>query len=99
MPVKITEAMLKQAIAEAVPKGRAYDVIDAACPGLIMRVGPKGVRFAFKIETGGTTHRLTFGSPPDIRPDRGSVAGERGSEQARETGAAFRRERSGSSRS
>ncbi|OHV15841.1 hypothetical protein BK022_16200 [Methylorubrum extorquens] len=67
MPVKLTEALVKQGIADAVPKGKAYDVIDAGCPGLIMRVGPRGVKFAFKFESGHRTHRLTFGSPETIR--------------------------------
>ncbi len=33
MPVKLTEALVKQSIADAVPKGKAYDLIDAGCPG------------------------------------------------------------------
>lgn len=67
MPVKLTEALVKQGVADAVPKGRAYDLIDAGCPGLLMRVGPRGVRFAFKFETGHKTHRLTLGSTDTLR--------------------------------
>lgn len=67
MPVKLNETLVKKALADVEAKAKAYDLIDAACPGLIMRVGPKGLRFAFKFETGGKTHRLTIGSPPDIR--------------------------------
>lgn len=62
MPIKLTEALVKQGIADAVPKGKAYDLIDAGCPGLIMRVGPRGVKFAFKFESGHKTHRITLGS-------------------------------------
>lgn len=67
MPIKLTEALVKQGIADAVPKGTAYDLIDAGCPGLLMRVGPRGVRFAFKFETGHKTHRLTLGSTDMLR--------------------------------
>jgi len=67
MPVKLTEALVKQGIADAVPKGRAYDLIDAGCPGLLMRVGPRGVKYAFKFESGHRTHRLTLGSTDMLR--------------------------------
>ncbi|SFU92751.1 hypothetical protein SAMN02799631_03184 [Methylobacterium sp. 174MFSha1.1] len=67
MPTKLTEALVRQGIADAVPKGKAYDVIDAGCPGLIMRVGPRGVKFAFKFESGHKTHRLTLGSTTILR--------------------------------
>jgi hypothetical protein len=67
MPIKLTEALVKQGVADAVPKGKGYDLIDAACPGLLMRVGPRGVRFAFKYETGHRTHRLTLGSTETLR--------------------------------
>lgn len=67
MPVKLTEALVRQGVADAVPKGRAYDLIDAGCPGLLMRVGPRGVRYAFKFETGHKTHRLTLGSTETLR--------------------------------
>lgn len=67
MPIKLTEALVRQGVADAVPKGKAYDLIDAGCPGLLMRVGPRGVRFAFKFETGHKTHRLTLGSTDTLR--------------------------------
>lgn len=67
MPIKLTEALVKKALADVEAKAKAYDLIDAACPGLILRVGPRGARFAFKYETGHRTHRLTFGSPDVIR--------------------------------
>ncbi len=67
MPIKLNEALVKQGIADAVPKGRAYDIIDAGCPGLIMRIGPRGVKFAFKFESGHKTHRLTLGSTTMLR--------------------------------
>ncbi|MGG3810125.1 integrase family protein [Methylorubrum rhodesianum] len=67
MPVKLTEAMVKKALADVEAKAKAYDLIDAGCPGLLLRVGPRGARFAFKFESGHRTHRLTFGSPETIR--------------------------------
>ncbi|BCM83813.1 site-specific integrase [Methylobacterium indicum] len=67
MPVKLNETLVKKALADVEAKAKAYDLIDAACPGLLLRVGPKGARFAYKYETGHKTYRLTFGSPEQIR--------------------------------
>ncbi|MBB5758516.1 integrase [Methylorubrum rhodinum] len=67
MPVKLTETLVKQALADVAAKAKAYDLIDTGCPGLLLRVGPRGARFAFKFESGHKTHRLTLGSPETIR--------------------------------
>jgi hypothetical protein len=65
MRVKLTDAAIRSY--EARPK--AYAVGDAACPGLCVRITPKGVKsfaFAYRNKASGKTDWLTLGRYPDL---------------------------------
>ncbi|TXN73260.1 integrase family protein [Methylobacterium sp. WL6] len=66
MPIRLSETIVKKALADVEAKRPAYDLIDGGCPGLLLRVGPRGARFSFKYESQERTCRLTLGGPATI---------------------------------
>jgi integrase len=65
MRVKLTDA----AIRSHAPRAAQYAIGDAACPGLCLRITPKGVRswaYAYRDRTTGKVAWLTLGRYPDV---------------------------------
>jgi hypothetical protein len=65
MRVKLTDA----AIRSFKPRANPYSVGDAACPGLCIRMTPKGMKtfaFAYRSKTTRKVEWLTFGRYPDL---------------------------------
>ena len=51
------------------PRAAQYSIGDAACPGLCLRITPKGVKsfaFAYRDKTTGKVVWLTIGRYPDV---------------------------------
>jgi hypothetical protein len=69
MRVKLTDSALRSYAARA----KAYTVGDAVCPGLCVRVTPKGVKtfaFAYRNKASGKVEWLTLGRYPEDRQAR-----------------------------
>jgi Arm DNA-binding domain len=65
MRVKLTDS----AIRSYQPRAAQYAVGDAACPGLCVRITPKGVKsfaFAYRSKASGKVAWLTIGRYPDV---------------------------------
>jgi integrase len=65
MRVKLTDT----AIRSYAPRAAQYSVGDAACPGLCVRITPKGVKsfaFAYRNKATGKVEWLTIGRYPDV---------------------------------
>lgn len=60
MATRLTEASIKKAIAAALA-GERYDVFDAAAPGLVLRVAPRGAIWGLKFGWVGGTKRVKLG--------------------------------------
>ncbi|WP_244479824.1 tyrosine-type recombinase/integrase [Methylobacterium sp. Leaf94] len=69
MAVRLSKTHVDKALKDVANGARAYDLIDSQQPGLLLRVGPRGARWAFKIIRQRTTFRLTLGSPPGLTLD------------------------------
>lgn len=69
MAVRLSATHVKNALRDVADGGKTYDLIDSQQPGLLLRVGPRGARWAFKIIRSKTTYRLTLGSPPGLTLD------------------------------
>ncbi len=69
MSVRLSATHVKNAIRDVAEGGKTYDLIDSQQPGLLLRVGPRGARWAFKIVKAKRTYRLTLGSPPGLTLD------------------------------
>ncbi|ARO54038.1 hypothetical protein B2G69_07695 [Methylorubrum zatmanii] len=63
MATRLTQQITDKHAAKAKPGCEPYDVIDAGCPGLILRVKPRGASWGLKFERGGQTLRLKIGTP------------------------------------
>ena len=61
MSVRITDAILRRARQDVADNAKAYDLIDQNAPGLMLRAGPRGAKWAWKAVRFGRTVRLTFG--------------------------------------
>jgi integrase len=61
----------------AVPGAKAYDIIDTRARGLLLRVGPRGCRWAWKFEYDHRTRRMDLGDVDEWTiEDARTVAGE-----------------------
>lgn len=69
MSVRLSKTHVDKALRDVADGGRTYDLIDSQQPGLLLRVGPRGARWAFKIIRQRTTFRMTLGSPPGLTLD------------------------------
>ncbi|SDM57211.1 hypothetical protein SAMN05216360_102476 [Methylobacterium phyllostachyos] len=69
MSVRLSKTHVDKALKDARDGTPAYDLIDSQQPGLLLRVGPRGARFAFKAIRFKQTLRLTLGSPPGLTLD------------------------------
>lgn len=69
MPIRLSKTHVDKALRDVAAGAPAYDLIDSQQPGLLLRVGPRGARWAFKIVRSKTTYRLTLGSPPGLTLD------------------------------
>ncbi|MCJ2124364.1 integrase family protein [Methylobacterium sp. J-077] len=69
MSVRLSKSHVDKALRDVADGGRTYDIIDSQQPGLLLRVGPRGARWAFKIIRKRTTFRMTLGSPPGLTLD------------------------------
>ncbi len=69
MSVRLSKTHVDKALKDARDGAPAYDLIDSQQPGLLLRVGPRGARFAFKAIRFKQTLRLTLGSPPGLTLD------------------------------
>ncbi|QDI79002.1 integrase [Methylorubrum populi] len=81
MSVRLSKTHVDKALKDVAAGARAYDLIDSQQPGLLLRVGPRGARWAFKAIRAKTTLRLTIGSPPEISLDEArtiAAAAQRG---------------------
>ncbi|ARO53966.1 integrase [Methylorubrum zatmanii] len=81
MPVRLSKTHVDKAMKDVAAGDRTYDLIDAQQPGLLLRVGPRGARWAFKAIRFKQTLRLTIGSPPEISLDEArtiAAAAQRG---------------------
>ena len=63
MATRLTQQIVDKHAAKAKPGIEPYDVIDAGCPGLILRVKPRGASWGLKFERSGSTIRMKFGTP------------------------------------
>lgn len=61
MPTTITQATVTKALADAVPGGRRYDIVDAKSQGLSLRVSPRGVQWSLRFQVTGKDKRLALG--------------------------------------
>jgi Arm DNA-binding domain len=69
--VKLTDI----AIRSYAPRAAQYAIGDSACPGLCLRITPKGIRsfaYAYHDKATGKTKWLTIGRYPDVALFRGS---------------------------
>ena len=81
MPVRLSKTHVEKALKDVRDGAPAYDLIDSQQPGLLLRVGPRGARWAFKAIRFKQTLRLTIGSPPEISLDEArtiAAAAQRG---------------------
>jgi hypothetical protein len=65
MRVKLTDS----AVRSYQPRAAQYSIGDAACPGLCIRITPKGVKsfaFAYRNKSTGKVQWLTIGRYPDV---------------------------------
>lgn len=62
MPVTITNATIDAARKDVRPGGRRYDIVDARCRGLSLRVSPTGLQWSFRFQITGKDKRLALGS-------------------------------------
>src|SRR5262245_17154958 len=65
MRVKLTDAALRS----CQPRAAQYSIGDAACPGLCVRITPKGAKslaFAYRNKASGKVQWLTIGRYPDV---------------------------------
>lgn len=69
MAVRLSKTHVDKALRDVATGTPAYDLIDSQQPGLLLRVGPRGARFAFKVIRFKQTIRLTLGSPPGLTLD------------------------------
>ncbi|SFG81074.1 MULTISPECIES: integrase family protein [Methylobacterium] len=69
MAVRLSKTHVEKALKDVRDGARAYDLIDSQQPGLLLRVGPRGARWGYKVIRQGTTYRLTLGSPPGLTLD------------------------------
>ncbi|GJE52698.1 hypothetical protein GOFOIKOB_5772 [Methylobacterium tardum] len=69
MSVRLSKTHVDKALQDVANGAPAYDLIDSQQPGLLLRVGPRGARFAFKAIRFKQTIRLTLGSPPGLTLD------------------------------
>lgn len=60
MAKRLTEASIKKAVTDAAA-GERYDVFDAAAPGLVLRVAPRGAVWGLKFGWDRETRRLKLG--------------------------------------
>ncbi|WCS27883.1 hypothetical protein LOK46_13980 [Methylobacterium sp. NMS14P] len=61
----------------AVPGAKAYDIIDTRARGLLLRVGPRGCRWAWKFEFNHRTRRMDLGDVDEWSiEDARTIAGE-----------------------
>lgn len=61
MPLVITQATVTKALADAVPGGRRYDIVDARSQGLSLRVSPRGVQWSLRFQVAGKDRRIALG--------------------------------------
>ena len=65
MKLKLTDTGLQS----YKPCAKQYAIGDSACPGLCIRITPKGVKtfaFAYRNKAAGKVEWLTFGRYPDV---------------------------------
>lgn len=76
MAVTLKQASVDAHVLKAKARVTPYDVIDQGCPGLILRIKPRGASWGLKFERGHRTLRLKIGVPGilDLEQAR-SIAG------------------------
>lgn len=88
MSVRLSKTHVDKALKDVANGAPAYDAIDSQQPGLLLRVGPRGARWAFKAIRFKQTLRLTLGSPPGLTLDEArSIVAEAQKLVANRTGA------------
>jgi len=61
VPIDIKQTTIAKAKADAKPRCRRYDIVDAKRTGLSLRVSATGVQWSFRFQLDGTDRRLALG--------------------------------------
>lgn len=80
----ITITAINKARKDARPGQPAYDIIDSRAPGLLLRVGPRGLRWAWKVEFNHKTRRMDLGAVDDWTIDEARTIADEATRLIRE---------------